>query len=180
VSRVGLILCGGASTRMGEPKGLVDWNGAPMIAHVIDWMAPHVTRLVLAAGPHAELYMRFGPCLTDPLEGQHGPAMGLLAGLHWAESEGADQLLMAPCDMPGLPARVAEALGTALPSYAQSPSGAHYALSLWPVSALAELERLVLEDNVRALRALHQACGSQPVTDPGWPGFKDVNKAEDI
>ncbi len=145
-----------------------------MIQAVIDWMTPHVDAVALATGPHAALYDGFGvTCLDDPVAGQDGPAMGLLAGLEWAEALGADQLLLAPCDMPGLPDDLPARLTA--PGFATSPSGNHYALSLWPVAMRSRIEGLVMDDGVRALRHLLDLIGAGPVSDPAWPGFADVN-----
>lgn len=180
----GLILAGGASSRMGEPKALVVLEGKPLIAHVRDWMAPHVSQIALGAGANAEMLARFGlPCLDDGISGQQGPASGVLAGLEWAAARGADHLLTAPCDMPYLPPSLPDTLKNAMtggPVYAQSARGFHYAVALWPVALAPPFRALMEQDGVRALHRLLGHFGGLAVTIEGEIGFADLNSPADL
>lgn len=108
---VGLVLAGGEGRRMGGvDKGLQPWRGEPLARHVLQALQPQVSRLLISANRHAEVYAAFGhPVLADPPGlAFAGPLAGMLAGLQ-ALPEDA-WLLTAPCDGPLLPADLAHRL----------------------------------------------------------------------
>lgn len=99
----GLVLAGGRATRMaGVDKGLVEVAGRPMVAHIIERLAPQVDDLVINANrSHAEYGAHGYRLVADSLEGFLGPLAGLLAGMQVADT---DLVVTAPCDSPLLPA----------------------------------------------------------------------------
>lgn len=112
-----LVLAGGRGSRMGGvDKGLQPLAGRPLVAHVIERLAPQADRLLISANRHADVYATLGhPVLTDPpgLEFA-GPLAGMLAGLEYIPDDA--WLLTAPCDCPRPPADLAERLlAAALP-----------------------------------------------------------------
>ncbi len=100
----GLVLAGGQGSRMGgADKGLVVLDGRPMVAHVIERLAPQVGRLLINANRNAADYAGFGvPVLPDRVAGFVGPLAGLDAGLHAIEPP-FDWVATCPCDSPFLP-----------------------------------------------------------------------------
>lgn len=100
----GLILAGGQGTRMGGvDKGLVELDGRPMVAHVIDRLRPQVDTVMINANRNAEAYAQFGvPVLADRVGGFVGPLAGLDAALH-ACPDGVEWVVTSPCDSPFLP-----------------------------------------------------------------------------
>ena len=51
----GIILAAGASTRYGQPKQLLDWDGVPLLAHVADEaQAAGLSPVIVVLGGHAE------------------------------------------------------------------------------------------------------------------------------
>ena len=79
----GIVLAGGQGRRMGNvDKGFVELDGRPLVAHVIERLAPQVTTLVINANRNAERYAVFGyPVVADAIGGFAGPLAGLHAGL---------------------------------------------------------------------------------------------------
>jgi len=97
-----VILAAGAGRRMGgEDKGLLLLNGRPLIAHVLERLAPQCERVWLNINRNQEAYAAFGyPLIEDTLPGGLGPLAGLLATLEKSDSE---YVLTVPCDTPHLP-----------------------------------------------------------------------------
>lgn len=101
-SITGLVLAGGAGRRMGgADKGLVEYLGRPLVAHVIDRLAPQVESLIVSANRHLADYRAFGhPLVSDGEPDYPGPLAGLAAGLAACRTE---WLVCVPCDCPHLP-----------------------------------------------------------------------------
>jgi molybdopterin molybdotransferase len=109
----GLVLAGGEGRRMGGlDKGLQSFAGRPMVATVIERLAPQVDALLVNANRNADQYARLGHAvIADRQTGHAGPLAGLQAGLAACTTRA---LLTVPCDSPGLPADLTARLATAL------------------------------------------------------------------
>ena len=146
----GVILAGGQSRRMGGgDKGLLDLTGRPMLAHVIERLAPQVGCMVVNANGDPERFATFGlPVVADTVAGFAGPLAGVLAGMHWSRGNApnARWIATAAADAPLLPAdlvgRCLEALRdqAAAIALAQSAGGVHPVIGLWPVALADDLE----------------------------------------
>ena len=103
-SVAGLILAGGQGSRMGGvDKGLVELDGRPLVAHVIERLRPQVDSLLINANRNAEAYAQFGvPVLADRSGGFIGPLAGLDAALA-SPPPGIEWIVTCPCDSPFLP-----------------------------------------------------------------------------
>ena len=98
----GLILAGGLGRRMGGvDKGLVPFQGKPLVAHVIERLKPQADELLVNANREIATYETFGyPVIPDAIGGFAGP----LAGLHTGMAAAAHELVATvPCDSPFLP-----------------------------------------------------------------------------
>ena len=109
----GLILAGGRGSRMGHvDKGLQPFRAKPMVAHVIERLAPQVASVAINANQNLEQYEAFGvPVWPDDLQGFEGPMAGLETGLRRRTT---DYLVTAPCDSPFLPDDLVQRLSAAL------------------------------------------------------------------
>jgi len=98
----GVVLAGGQGSRMGGvDKGLQEFRGRPMVAHVLEALAPQVGELLVNANRNPEAYERFGyRVIADEIPGFAGPLAGFERGL--AHAAGA-LVVTAPCDSPFLP-----------------------------------------------------------------------------
>ena len=98
-----VILAGGQGRRMGgADKGLLDYQGRPLIEWVLAALAPQVGELVISANRNLERYAAYGRrVLPDTLPDFQGPLAGVQAAL---QAVTADWLLVVPCDTPHLPA----------------------------------------------------------------------------
>ena len=101
-SVTGVVLCGGASRRMGRDKALLPMDDGPLIQRALASLAPLGCACMLACGReprHAELGLPL--VLDDVPEG--GPLAGLAAAMTAAET---DWLLVLACDLPRASAAV--------------------------------------------------------------------------
>jgi molybdopterin-guanine dinucleotide biosynthesis protein A len=109
----GVILAGGLGRRMGGvDKGLQLLRGRPLIAWVLERLAPQVDEIVINANQNQDAYARFGPrVIGDRIGGYAGPLAGLQAGLAAATHP---LVVTVPCDCPFLPADLVARLRDAL------------------------------------------------------------------
>lgn len=112
----GLVLAGGQGSRMGGvDKGLQPFRGKPMVAHVIERLAPQVDELLINANRNAEAYAGFGHrVIADEIEGFAGPLAGFERGLAHAA---CPLVVTVPCDSPFLPADLVARLREALDAH---------------------------------------------------------------
>jgi molybdopterin-guanine dinucleotide biosynthesis protein A len=105
----GLVLAGGQGSRMGGvDKGLQPFRGKPMVAHVVERLAPQVDELLINANRNPDDYARFGHrVIADEIAGFAGPLAGFERGLAHAKG---DLVVTVPCDSPFLPADLVERL----------------------------------------------------------------------
>jgi len=106
-----LVLAGGRGSRMGGvDKGLQALQGRPLVAHVIERLAPQADGLFISANRNLETYAALGHrVLADPPGlAFAGPLAGMLAGLDAIPDDA--WLLTAPCDCPRLPLDLAARL----------------------------------------------------------------------
>jgi len=95
----GVILAGGLARRMNhQDKGLVLYNGTPLIRYAIAAMSPIVTELLINANRNHADYRRFGlPVIADQTRSFDGPLAGILTAILYSTAE---ILLVMPCDSP--------------------------------------------------------------------------------
>lgn len=101
------ILCGGTSSRMGEPKGLLKFGKHPLILRIAGVVEPLVS-LVTVVGPPAR-YAHLGLHVTEDanfgIPDEKGKTVGPLSGIASALiSTRTDWNLILACDLPYLTA----------------------------------------------------------------------------
>ncbi|WP_339454249.1 molybdenum cofactor guanylyltransferase MobA [Pseudomonas sp. EA_5y_Pfl2_R50] len=104
-----LLLAGGRGQRMGgQDKGLVEWLGEPLIAHLQRKVRPLTDDLIISCNRNRERYEPFADQLVgDDEEGFPGPLAGILAGLKAARHS---HLLVLPCDVPRIDAALLQSM----------------------------------------------------------------------
>ena len=98
-----LLLAGGRGQRMGgQDKGLVEWQGEALIAHLQRKVRPLTDDLIISCNRNRERYAAYADQLvSDEEEDFPGPLAGILAGLKAAR---LPHLLVLPCDVPRIDA----------------------------------------------------------------------------
>ncbi len=108
-----LILAGGRGERVGgQDKGLLIWQGRPLISAVHECYAPLADEVLISCNRNAERYADFGTPLADVLADYPGPLAGILRGLQAARYR---QLLIVPCDNPQPPDGLYQRLASSHP-----------------------------------------------------------------
>src|SRR5690554_6819071 len=85
----GILLAGGLSRRMGGgDKCLRDLAGKPMLAHVIERLAPQVGAMAINANGDPARFASFGlDVVPDTIAGFAGPLAGVLAKMQWSAAQ---------------------------------------------------------------------------------------------
>ncbi|WP_170106937.1 molybdenum cofactor guanylyltransferase MobA [Agitococcus lubricus] len=104
-----LILAGGKATRMqGQDKGLVLWQGKPLVEHIIGRI--RCTDIVISCNRNHAHYHYYGRTVSDQQSDFWGPLAGIASGLAQCQH---DWVLVVACDMPSLPHDIAQRLANA-------------------------------------------------------------------
>jgi molybdopterin-guanine dinucleotide biosynthesis protein A len=187
----GVILAGGQATRMGGgDKGLRMVGGQTLLAHVLDRLRPQVDAIVLNANGDPARFSEWGlPVVADSLPDWPGPLAGVLAGMDWAASIGAEAVVSVAADTPFFPRDlVAQLQASAGPSglalAATREGGKLYrqpTFGLWPVALRDDLRAALLGGlrKVVLWTDSHGAGTAEFGTDPFDPFF-NINTPDDI
>jgi molybdopterin-guanine dinucleotide biosynthesis protein A len=154
---IGIILAGGAATRLGGgDKGLRSVGGRSIIERVVAVLRSQCDHLVVNTnGDAGRLSFLELPLVADDLPDRPGPLAGILAGLDWAAARhpGESLALTAPTDAPFLPADLAARLVAARPdggiACASSGGRTHHTTAVWPVALRHDLRAAVVDGRLR-------------------------------
>ena len=190
---LGVILAGGQARRMGGgDKGRLDLAGRSLLDHVVTRLAPQVDQIALNANGDPSRFSDMPyPVIQDSIPDFVGPLAGVLAGLDWAQEQGAETIVTVAADTPFFPkdlvARLmAKGHGMAHPLVlsATREEGRlyrHPTFGLWPVALRDDLRAALLE-GVRKVVMWTDRHGGQLVefdTAPFDPFF-NVNTPQDL
>ena len=180
----GMILAGGKARRMGgQDKGLVAYQGRPLIAHVLERLSPQVEAVLINANRSHDQYAQFGhPVIADAEDGFLGPLAGILAGLRAARTE---LLLCVPCDSPQISLDLAARLAAPLAQGTTRISVASCGGRLQPVFAVlhAGLSGALddfLRRGGRKIDEFYGAQGFEEVSFENADEFRNINTREEL
>ena len=188
----GVILAGGQATRMGGgDKGLRLLGGQTLLGRVRDRLAPQVAQMALNANGDAARFEGMGmPVVADSVAGFVGPLAGVLAGLDWAASQGAETIVTAAADTPFFPCDLVlqlllasegmtHPLVLAATPDAKRGRARHPTFGLWPVALRDDL-RAALEGGLRKVVLWTDTHGGREAMFPQEEAFFNVNTPEDL
>ena len=185
----GVILGGGASSRMGGDKALLRFRDGALLDAVIARAAPQVSPLALSVAADREQTYRLRypdyPLLFDAQPDRMGPLAGVIAGLKWARGLGdMEWLATFPCDAPFLPRDLVAQLSStarAAPVFAHHADRLHGVCALWPVDCLKPLEAGVQRGTLRSVHSAMEALdGMSCHVEADEHAFFNVNTREDL
>ena len=166
----------------GVDKGLVLLRGKPMVAWVLERLAPQANEIIVNANQNLEAYGAFGHrVVPDAIGGFAGPLAGLHAGLSQARHPLA---VTVPCDSPFLPldlvARLGKALGANDLAVAKTGDQPHPVFSLVRRSVLEHLEAF-LRNGGRKIDAWYSTLEVIEVSfDDEADAFRNINTREEL
>ena len=132
----------------GLDKGLIEYQGKPLIEHVLESVPRGVAAIVISANRNLKRYMKYGAVISDEGPEYAGPLAGILAAMY---KTATPYLLVLPCDTPNLPAELLQRLYQALQlehadiAVASSGEHRHYVIALM---------RTALRDDLQAFLGL--------------------------
>jgi len=181
----GVVLAGGASSRMGRPKALMSFLGRPLAARALDLLRPQVERVYLnVREPSPALVALGAPLVADsPAYRGAGPLAGVAAALAQAQADGLSLLATLPCDAPFAPEDLVASLAAALragapAAVAVSSSGWEPMFALWPVRAVGQVEAALAKGKGSPREGL-EALGAVEVAFPD-AAFANLNTPQEF
>lgn len=180
----GLILCGGAASRMGgNDKGLIELAGSPLVDIAIGRLSPQVQSIMLSANRNLDDYRRRGLSVlqdadfNDRHQQFQGPLAGILAGLNAMTT---DWLMVVPCDCPYFPKDLVATLQQAAypPNRAAYVEG-HPVFALLPNSVKPALEQYLQQGHRKLGQWLH-TIDAITISIDDETAFKNINTPEDL
>jgi len=179
----GIVLAGGQGRRMGGvDKGLAPLRGRPLVAWVLERLAPQVAEIVINANQNLGTYAGLGHrVVPDAIGGFAGPLAGLHAGLGAVAHELA---VTVPCDSPFLPldlvSRMRKALGHHDLAVAKTGDQPHPVFSLVRRSVHAHLGAF-LAGGGRKIDAWYASLKVIEVPfDDEAEAFRNINTREEL
>lgn len=175
----------------GGDKGLLLLRGRPLMAHVIERLAPQCGPIAISANGDPGRFACFDlTVLADSVPDFPGPLAGILAGLDWAALQGFPAIVSAAADTPFLPPDLVGRLqqsaggrGIALAAVrdASGELREHPTIGLWPVALRHDLRARLLQGQ-RRMRDLARDHGAEHVVwnDPPCDPFFNINTPDDL
>ncbi len=185
----GIVLCGGQSTRMGQPKAWLPFAGEIMLARVVRLLGEVAAPIVVVAAPEQPV-----PPLPADIrivrdeEKGRGPLQGLAAGLA-ALAGHAEAAYLSSCDVPFLrPAfvrRLIELLGRHAICVPQVGAYHHPLAAVYRLEVLEAVDQLLAANRLRPF-FLFEAVSTRIVqpteladVDPTFQTLRNLNTPED-
>lgn len=185
------MLCGGRSSRMGQSKAWLTFDGEPLLPRVVRVLAEVVAPVVVVAAVGQEL-PPLPPTVTVVRDErpERGPLQGLLAGFQALQGV-AEIAYVSACDVPLLRAafvrRVVESLGAAdaagpdVGGFVQSLAAAYRVEpALTAVQRLLADGRFAARDLFAALAGTRIGAASLSEVDPALDSLKGANTPDEF
>jgi molybdopterin-guanine dinucleotide biosynthesis protein A len=149
-----------------------------ILDEILGRLLPQVHAVAISANGDAARFAAWPhPVLADTVRA--GPLGGILAGMEWAAALGMDALVTVPGDTPFIPPNLVARLAPA-PSCAESATGLHHPVALWPVAARAALAAHIAAGDFR-VSGFAATLGMRAVYFGGQPDpFFNINTPADL
>jgi molybdopterin-guanine dinucleotide biosynthesis protein A len=189
VNVAGIVLCGGQSKRMGQPKAWLPFAGELMLPRVVRLLSEVVTPIVVVAAPdQAVPPLPADVAVVRDEEKGRGPLQGLAAGLTALRGR-ADAAYMSSCDVPFLRPefvrRLIELMGDNAICVPRVGDHHHPLAAVYRLEVAVAVARLLAEDRLRPF-FLFEAVPTRVVeaveladVDPTFQTLRNLNTPEE-
>jgi molybdopterin-guanine dinucleotide biosynthesis protein A len=185
----GIVLCGGQSKRMGQPKAWLPFAGELMLPRVVRLLGEAVEPIVVVAAPEQEVPpLPAEAAIVRDAEKGRGPLQGLLAGLQ-ALGGRVDAAYLSSCDVPFLRAafvrRLIELLGEHDIAVPRVGDFHHPLAAVYRVEVVHTVARLLEENRLRpvflfeTVRTRVVEPAELAAVDPVFQTLRNLNTPED-
>ncbi|MGN8345556.1 molybdenum cofactor guanylyltransferase MobA [Pseudomonas sp. SMV71] len=169
-----LLLAGGRGQRMGgRDKGLLEWQGEPLIAHLHRQTRAMSDDLIVSCNRNRDRYAMYADQLVQDDEGDFpGPLAGIRAGLKVARHP---YLLVLPCDVPQIDANLLDGMRRTASEHPDRPLMVRHGEHWEPLICIIPLVLAVTFEQAwnegerspgRIMRSLHAVALQCPADDP--------------
>jgi molybdopterin-guanine dinucleotide biosynthesis protein A len=183
----GIVLCGGRSSRMGQPKALLPVGSEVMLQRVVRTLSQVVSPIVVVAAADQELPPVNARIARDPVE-YRGPLAGLAVGLKELRDQ-VDAVYLSACDVPLLTPQFVSAmiaqLGDAQIAVPKESRFHHPLAAVYRTSVLPVVEDLLAADQLRPVFLFERcptrevSCEELRVFDPDLDSLTNANTPEE-
>lgn len=182
----GLILAGGKSLRLGAHKFQKKLNELTLLERTAVRLLPQVDVMAvnLPRGcQHPDYTILHEPENTG---GNAGPLAGVMLGLNWARSMGAEALITMPVDVPFFPNNMVNNLKKAQvgqsPACASNGGRRHGLCALWPLTCEPKFRDAFVAKGVRTVNQMLDILAAKEVVAATEDTlmFHNINTVEDI
>lgn len=172
---LGVVLAGGAASRLGGAKATVELGGRPLVSYPLATLAEAGLEAVVVAKAGSPLPPLDPPVVAEPDEPRH-PLAGVVAAMEYA---GNRPVLVVPCDTPFLSPMLLRVLASAVkPTAVRSEGRLNALIALYPPDTLRPLEE-ALAEGLSATAAFEGLTDHEVIEAPAHETF-NVNTPEDL
>lgn len=185
----GIILCGGRSTRMGQPKAWLPLGNETMLPRIVRLVRPFVDPVIVVAAEGQSL-----PALPDEVTilrdsiPQRGPLQAIADGLAHLAGR-VEAAFVSSCDapllVPELIPRLADLLGDRLICVPKVADRCHPLAAIYRIEVADQIAAMLAQDRLRVMD-LFAVVATRIVTpaeiadvDPALQSFRNLNTPED-
>ncbi len=186
IELAGIVLAGGMSTRMGQDKASLSWQGSDLLNTVLARLAPVCSELIVVSNVARNIILPNVKVVADKYI-KCGPLAGMQAGIRASH---CDYNFIAACDMPYLNTNAVAYIGEAAVGYdAAVPFFEGYFNPLHGVyrrTCLSHIEILLKEGNYSVLNFYNEinlrriTAEELKIFDPELKTFININTPEDF
>lgn len=178
---LGVILAGGASTRMGgHDKFLLPLGGKRILDHIVTRLSPQVDTLILNANTsNIVTEIDVVPDIGEP----EGPLSGLFTALSHAKDNGFDKVVTVASDTPFIPNDLVSRFMECAYSravVAKSGDRIHPIIGLWDVSLLTDVKSALESKQLKMMNFVNNLGMVEVIWDRENDLFFNINTAEDL
>lgn len=184
---LGVVLCGGKSSRMGQDKSTLQFpNGTTYLEHAVSRLEMVCDAVVISGPKHQQRPgssdLRSGDSIVPDPVAYQGPATGIAAALGFAAARSFAACLFTPVDMPDLGAEDLRKLKTAWEQSrvltVATAEQLQPLVAVYPISLKEELDLLAGSED----RSLIKWIASQSCTHVSLPAAacRNINTPEDL